>query len=105
LQAIFLILKITEMAENQNLLERFDRLETLLLGQKNILTFEEMCQYRGISKSHGYKETSARKLPYSKPDGKIMYFRREDVEAYMMQNQVKTKTQLEKEVKEGLGRK
>ena len=104
MQAIFLILKITEMAENQILLERFDRLENLLLGQKNILTFEEMCQYRGISKSHGYKETSARKLPFSKPDGKIMYFKREDVETYMMQNPVKTKKQLEKEVLGGLGK-
>ncbi len=81
--------------------QQLDRIESGLLAQKNILTFDEMCRYRGISKSHGYKETSARKLPFSKPDGKIMYFRREDVEAYMMQNPIKTATQLKQEAKGG----
>lgn len=83
----------------QQTAERLDRIEAGLLAQKNIFTFKEMCRYRGISESHGYKETSARKIAYSKPDGKIMYFRREDVEAYMMQNPIKTATQLQKEVK------
>ena len=83
--------------------QQLDRIEAGLLAQKNVLTFDEMCRYRGISKSHGYKETSARKLAFSKPDGKIMYFKREDVEVYMLKNPVKTATQLTKEVKSQRG--
>ncbi len=35
--------------DNLLILERFDRLEKLLVGHKEVLTFNETCDYTGIS--------------------------------------------------------
>jgi excisionase family DNA binding protein len=78
--------------------QRFDRLEQASISQKAVLNFEEFCKYLGISKSFGYKLTSSRALPFSCPNGKTIYFDRLDVDKYLLQNPVKSKKQLEKEV-------
>ena len=36
--------------DNTELKERFDKLEKLLLSNKTVLTFDEACEYTGISK-------------------------------------------------------
>ncbi len=80
---------------------QLERIERATLAQKKVLNFEEFCIYLGISESHGYKMTSARKVEYSQPNGKMIYFDREVVDKYLLSNTVKTKTQLEKEVMGG----
>ena len=57
---------------------------------KPVLTMDEACEYTGKSKSAMYKLTHERKLPFSKPNGKCIYFRREDLESWMMSNRVAT---------------
>ena len=57
---------------------------------KPILSLDEACGYVGLSKSAMYKLTHERRLPFSKPNGKCIYFRREDLEAWMMSNRVAT---------------
>ena len=59
--------------ETPNLEQRLQRIESLLKFQKNVLTFEEGCDYMGITQSHGYKLTSWKKVPYSKPEGKKIF--------------------------------
>jgi len=51
-----------------------------------VLTFEQGCQYLGYAKSYVYKLTSAGILPYSKPNGKSIFFDREKLEAWMLKN-------------------
>ena len=51
-----------------------------------IITIKEVAQLTQLSKSAIYKLTRAGKLPHSKPNGKKMYFRRSDIEAWMMSN-------------------
>ena len=51
-----------------------------------VLTFEQGCQYLGYAKSYVYKLTSAGILPYSKPNGKSIFFDREKLEAWMLSN-------------------
>ena len=51
-----------------------------------VLTFEQGCQYLGYAKSYVYKLTSAGILPYSKPNGKSIFFDREKLEAWMLTN-------------------
>ena len=60
--------------------------KNLMVCQKDILTLEEAALYLGISPSSLYKLTSARKIPYSKPNGKRCFFRRADIESWMMSN-------------------
>ncbi|HCW64138.1 MAG TPA: DNA-binding protein, partial [Leeuwenhoekiella sp.] len=38
--------------------ERLERIESLLLAKKKVLTLEEACDYAGISRSYLYKLTS-----------------------------------------------
>jgi excisionase family DNA binding protein len=52
-----------------------------------VLTFEQGCAYLGYAKSYVYKLTSAGILPYSKPNGKSIFFDREKLEAWMLSNE------------------
>lgn len=52
--------------------------------QNRVLTFEQGCQYLGYAKSYVYKLTSAGILPFSKPNGKTIFFDREKLEAWML---------------------
>ncbi len=53
---------------------------------KRVLTFQEGCTYLGLRPSYVYKMTSAGILPYSKPNGKKIYFDREKLEDWMLSN-------------------
>ena len=53
------------------------------IENKRVLTFDEGCKYLGYAKSYVYKLTSAGILPYSKPNGKSIFFEREKLEAWI----------------------
>ena len=55
----------------------------LALCTKEMLTVEETARYLGITKSHLYKLTSAGKIPYYKPSGKLCYFKRTEIEQWL----------------------
>lgn len=56
------------------------------ISKKKVLTFNEACEYIGYKKSYAYKLTSAGILPFSKPNGKNIFFDREKLEAWMLSN-------------------
>jgi excisionase family DNA binding protein len=60
-----------------------------------VLTFEQGCQYLGYAKSYVYKLTSAGILPYSKPNGKSIFFDKEKLEAWMLSNASSSNTEKE----------
>lgn len=68
------------------LLERLDRLEQLLIGKKEVLTFDETCDYTGISRSYLYKLTASGKIPHSKPNGKMLFFEKKKLVEWLLQN-------------------
>lgn len=70
-------------------------IESLLLAQKKVLNAQEFCRYTGLSKSAMYKLTSAKKIPYSNPNGKLIYFDREVVDAYLLSNPMSSKEDIE----------
>ena len=55
-------------------------------SNNKVLTFEQGCQYLGYAKSYVYKMTSSGILPYSKPNGKSIFFEREKLESWMLSN-------------------
>lgn len=81
--------------------QRLDKIERGLLAQKTVLTFNEFCRYTGISKSWGYKLSASRAVPHYKPNDKAIYFNKEEVDNWLLQNPVKTVAQLQKEAKGG----
>lgn len=69
-----------------------NRLEAIeqysLLAAKNVLTLNDVALLTGLSKSHLYKMTCQKQIPYYRPNGKQIYFDRKEVEAWMKQNRV-----------------
>lgn len=53
------------------------------LLKKEMLSLSEAMLYLNISESYLYKLTAARIIPHYKPGGKLLYFRRTDLDAWM----------------------
>lgn len=77
------------------ILERLDRLEKLLMANKEVLTFEETSDYTGISRSYLYKLTAAGTVPHSKPNGKLIFFERRKIEDWLLRNERKPINEIE----------
>lgn len=83
--------------DNIKLEERLDRIERLLVSNKTVLTFEQACNYTGISRSYLYKLTSSGDVPFSKPTGKIIFFSKEKLDNWLLQNSKKSNRELQNE--------
>lgn len=70
-------------------------LRSIGLATKRILTFNEAAEFTGISRSYLYKLTSTQRIPHFKPTGKIIFFDREELEAWLSQNRVSTIAEIE----------
>lgn len=75
--------------------ERLCNIETLLLSQKTVLNFVEMAAYTGLSKSYLYKLSSSGGVPCYKPNGKNIYFNKNEVDEWLLQNRRATNNELE----------
>jgi len=62
---------------------------------KKVLTFDEAANYMGMSKSCLYKLTSQKIVPHYKPNGKMIYFEREELESYLLSVRVKPQTEID----------
>ncbi|MGJ8667596.1 MAG: helix-turn-helix transcriptional regulator [Patiriisocius sp.] len=83
--------------ESITIQEKLDRIESLLLGTKQVLTLEEACNYTGISRSYLYKLTSAGIVPHSKPNGKLIFFDINRLNEWLLQNNRKSKAEIKDE--------
>lgn len=62
---------------------------------KEVLTSDETARYLGVSKSCLYKWTCARQIPHFKsPTGKMCFFNRKEIEAWMQSQRVATDEEL-----------
>jgi len=77
------------------IIERLDRLEKLLIANKEVLTFEETCDYTGISRSYLYKLTASGNIPHSKPNGKMIFFEKKKLIEWLLQNMRKSNDEIE----------
>jgi len=83
------------------ILEKLTNIEKLLKAQDGRpLTLEEAADYLGFSKSYLYKLTSANKIFHFKPQGKRVYFRKSDLDAWLLRNPIKTIGVIEQEAED-----
>ncbi len=61
-----------------------------LLASKNVLTIDDVSLLTGISKSTLYKMTCKKQLPHYKPNSKLLFFDRKEIEEWAKQNRVNT---------------
>lgn len=89
------------MVTNDLILERLDQIEKKLdeqgLLQKNVLNFNEACRYLDVSASHLYKMTSSKKIPHFCPNGKRLYFNRQELEDWLLRNKQLTNNEIEEQ--------
>lgn len=75
----------------EQIIEKLNNIEQYaLLAAKNVLTPDDVVLLTGLSKSHLYKLTCQKEIPYFK-NGKYLYFDRAEIEAWMKRNRVETK--------------
>lgn len=68
-----------------------DRIERYsIIAAKQVLTLEEVAFITGLSRSWIYKATSNHTIPCYKPNNKLLYFDRDEINAWMKQNRVAT---------------
>jgi len=60
------------------------------IREKPVLTIEEAALYTGLSKAYIYKLTSASQIPHYKPSGGRIYFKKTELEAWMLRNRQHT---------------
>jgi excisionase family DNA binding protein len=83
----------------QIILEKLEQLEKLIsnqsLLQKTVLSFQEACQYLEVSASHLYKLTSGSQIPHFCPQGKKLYFKRSELEEWLLRNRKQSTQEIE----------
>lgn len=66
--------------------ESFEQMEKRLGFEKQILTMGEAVMFTGLTKNTLYRLTSEKKVRYYKPGGKLIIFKRKDLEDFMFSN-------------------
>lgn len=81
------------------ILTKLSNIETMLFEQnllkKDVLTLSEACAYLNMSASHLYKLTSQKQIPHFCPQGKKLYFQREELDQWLMRNRQDTKDEID----------
>ena len=82
--------------ENHLILEKLNRLEKLILGTtKEILTLEDLINYTGYKRSYIYKLVHNNVIPFSKPNGKTLFFEKSEIDTWLLQNKSQSDSQIE----------
>jgi len=83
------------MEDLKSIDDRLRNIESLLLTQKTVLNFDEVASYTGLSKSYLYKLTCSGGVPCYKPQGKHIYFNKQEIDLWLLQNKKATTKELE----------
>lgn len=62
---------------------------------EEFLSLKEAAAFLKICKSTLYKKTSLREIPFLKPGGKLILFKKEDLEMYITSKRVEAKATIE----------
>lgn len=76
-----------------------EQLKTFVLGQKTIFTLDELSDYLGLKPSYIRKMTSNKEIPHYKPSGKKLYFRREEIDEWVLSARVSTAEEIRSEAR------
>ena len=81
------------------ILEKLEKLEQRIgeqnLLMKEVLNFNDACNYLDISASHLYKLTSQKSIPHFCPQGKKLYFKRAELDEWLLRNRQTSTDEIE----------
>lgn len=89
------------MEVNINIENRLEKIESLLrtqsLNNKIVFNLDELVLYTRLSKLYIYKLTSHNKIPFYRPNGKQLFFKKEEIDNWLLRNRQSTNEELEQE--------
>ena len=74
---------------------KIENIEKLFLTQKNVLNFSELKLYTNLSESYLYELTSTGGIPCYKPNGKKLYFKKQEIEDWLLSNRKATNIEID----------
>lgn len=81
------------------ILEKLENIELMLLQQnllqKEVLNLKEACTYLDMSASHLYKLTSQKQITHFCPQGKKLYFKRNELDQWLLRNRQHSTDEIE----------
>lgn len=78
------------------ILERLERIEAILSKTaKTILTVDDLIDYTGFKRSYIYKLVHLNEIPFSKPQGKLLFFDRIEIDQWLRRNKSESRAQIE----------
>ena len=93
---IAIINKTKDMNENIEIMAKLEEIKQIsLMGAKDVFNIDDVAAYTGLSKGYIYKLTHERRIPFAKGGGKMLFFKREDINAWLLQNKVSSQQELE----------
>lgn len=81
----------------RNLEDKFD-------SGKEVLTLQEAAEYMGIARSSLYKMTSTQAIPFYRPNGKLIFFDKDDILTWIRKNRVFSTEEIEEEARRHMER-
>lgn len=83
----------------KEILSRLDEIQASIRDLKEAtaqpLTLDEAASYLHVSKSHMYQLTSKGLIAHFKPAGKKIFFKKSDLDAYLLRNRRASESELE----------
>ena len=66
-------------------------------SERGLLTTTEAAHYLSVKPSYLYKMMMRRAIPYYKPGGKLCFFSRDDLDAWLTSIRIKSQSEIESE--------
>lgn len=83
------------MNDAEAIRSRLDKIEKLILiGSKEVLTLEECALFANLSENYLYNLTSQKKIRYYKPRGGKIYFKKSEVQEWLLKGQKMTEEEI-----------
>ncbi|WP_416996964.1 helix-turn-helix domain-containing protein [Alistipes dispar] len=79
---------------DDSLEKRVAEIEETLFLHKQVFSFEEASKFLNLSKSYLYKLTSGGLIPHYKPQGKMLYFEKAELEEWLRRNPVRSQQEV-----------
>lgn len=77
--------------------EKLNNIEQYLQQTEKHFSFNDASVYLNVSKSYLYKITHFKIIPFYKPNGKKIYFKKTDLDNWLFRNRIKSNDEIEQE--------
>lgn len=73
------------------------QIESNMEAERNLLTTTEAAKYLGLKPSYLYKLMMRRAIPYYKPNGKLCFFSKADLDTWLTNIRVRSQAEIDNE--------